>query len=164
MWMAGGGIKGGISVGETDELGSAAVDDRFHVKNLHATVLHQLGLDPNRLTLLLQRPRPEARRRRGGRADPADHLSPWWKRNRGKPEEIHHGRQETSNQPRKTRNTRNGQAGGAGLPTPPMIPTTGLSDSSTGLASFAPLRIQDIRAQLSCIKRLLEWNSIGFVR
>ena len=71
MWMAGGGIKGGISVGETDELGSAAVEDRFHVKNLHATILHQLGLDPNRLTLLLRRPRPEARRRRGGRADQA---------------------------------------------------------------------------------------------
>ena len=50
MWMAGGGIKGGVSVGATDELGAAAVDDRFHVKNLHATILHQLGLDPNRLT------------------------------------------------------------------------------------------------------------------
>ncbi len=50
MWMAGGGIKGGISVGETDELGSAAVSDRFHVKNLHATVLAQLGLDPEHLT------------------------------------------------------------------------------------------------------------------
>ncbi|MBI1918065.1 MAG: DUF1501 domain-containing protein [Planctomycetes bacterium] len=50
MWLAGGGIKGGVSVGETDELGSAAVRDRFHVKHLHATILHQLGLDPNRLT------------------------------------------------------------------------------------------------------------------
>ncbi len=50
MWLAGGGIKGGISVGETDELGSAAVSDRFHVKQLHATILHQLGVDPNRLT------------------------------------------------------------------------------------------------------------------
>jgi hypothetical protein len=50
MWMAGGGIKGGISIGETDELGSAAVTDRFHVKNLHATILYQLGLDPNQLT------------------------------------------------------------------------------------------------------------------
>ena len=50
MWMAGGGIKGGVSVGETDELGSAAVEDRFHVKNLHATILHQMGLDPNKLT------------------------------------------------------------------------------------------------------------------
>lgn len=50
MWMAGGGIKGGVSVGETDELGSRAVSDRFHVKNLHATVLTQLGLDPNNLS------------------------------------------------------------------------------------------------------------------
>ena len=50
MWMAGGGIKGGVSVGTTDEIGSAAVDDRFHVKNLHATVLNQLGFDPNKLT------------------------------------------------------------------------------------------------------------------
>ena len=50
MWMAGGGVKGGVSVGTTDELGSEAVDDPFHVKHLHATMLHQMGLDPNRLT------------------------------------------------------------------------------------------------------------------
>ncbi len=50
MWMAGGGIKGGVSVGETDELGGQAVTDRFHVKNLHATILHLMGLDPNRLS------------------------------------------------------------------------------------------------------------------
>ena len=50
LWLAGGGIKGGTSVGETDELGSAAVTDRFHVKNLHATVLTQLGFDPNGLS------------------------------------------------------------------------------------------------------------------
>ncbi|HXX93900.1 MAG TPA: DUF1501 domain-containing protein, partial [Planctomycetota bacterium] len=50
MWVAGGGIRGGVSVGQTDELGSAAVEDRFHVKHLHATILHQLGLDPNRLS------------------------------------------------------------------------------------------------------------------
>jgi hypothetical protein len=50
MWLAGGGIRGGQSVGETDELGSAAVVDRLHVKRLHATILHQLGIDPNRLT------------------------------------------------------------------------------------------------------------------
>lgn len=50
MWMAGGGIKGGVSVGTTDELGSAAVDSPFHVKRLHATVLHQMGLDPNGLS------------------------------------------------------------------------------------------------------------------
>ncbi|HUG89328.1 MAG TPA: DUF1501 domain-containing protein [Planctomycetaceae bacterium] len=50
MWMAGGGIKGGVSVGGTDELGSAAVEQPYHVKRLHATVLQQLGLDPNHLT------------------------------------------------------------------------------------------------------------------
>jgi hypothetical protein len=50
MWLAGGGIKGGVSVGTTDELGSAAVSDRLHVKNLHATVLRQMGFDPEKLT------------------------------------------------------------------------------------------------------------------
>lgn len=50
MWMAGGGIKGGISVGTTDELGSAAVESPFHVKRLHATVLNQMGLNPNNLS------------------------------------------------------------------------------------------------------------------
>ena len=50
MWMAGGGIKGGQSVGTTDELGSAAVESPFHVKHLHATVLQQLGLHPNQLS------------------------------------------------------------------------------------------------------------------
>ncbi len=50
MWMAGGGIKGGTSVGRTDEIGSTAVEDRFHVKRLHATILNQLGLDPNGLS------------------------------------------------------------------------------------------------------------------
>ena len=50
MWMAGGGIQGGVSVGKTDELGSTAVEDRYHVRQLHATILHQLGLDPNRLS------------------------------------------------------------------------------------------------------------------
>ena len=50
MWMAGGGIKGGTTLGETDELGGSAVTDRFHVKNLHATALHQMGLDPDKLS------------------------------------------------------------------------------------------------------------------
>jgi hypothetical protein len=50
MWLAGGGIKGGYSYGQTDELGSMAVENRMHVKRVHATILHQLGLDPNRLT------------------------------------------------------------------------------------------------------------------
>ncbi len=50
MWMAGGGVKGGTSVGQTDELGSAAVEKPFHVKHLHATALQLMGLEPNRLT------------------------------------------------------------------------------------------------------------------
>jgi hypothetical protein len=50
MWMAGGGVKGGVSLGTTDELGSAAAEHPLHVKHLHATILHQLGLDPNRLS------------------------------------------------------------------------------------------------------------------
>lgn len=50
MWMAGGGIKGGMSFGATDELGSTAVEEPLHVKRLHATILHQMGLDPNHLS------------------------------------------------------------------------------------------------------------------
>ncbi len=49
MWMAGGGIKGGVSFGTTDELGASAVDHPLKVSNLHATILHQMGLDPNHL-------------------------------------------------------------------------------------------------------------------
>jgi len=50
MFMAGGGIKGGVSVGKTDELGAHAIENRFHVRNLHATILTQMGLDPNKLS------------------------------------------------------------------------------------------------------------------
>jgi hypothetical protein len=50
MWLAGGGIKGGVSYGKTDELGSAAVENRLHVRDLHATILQQMGLDPNHLS------------------------------------------------------------------------------------------------------------------
>lgn len=50
VWMAGGGIKGGTSIGTTDELGSAAVDDVFHVKHMHATILNQLGFHPGSLS------------------------------------------------------------------------------------------------------------------
>jgi hypothetical protein len=50
MWMAGGGIKPGMKYGETDELGSQAVKDPLHVKRLHATALHCMGLDPNQLS------------------------------------------------------------------------------------------------------------------
>jgi Protein of unknown function (DUF1501) len=50
MWLAGGGVKGGHVHGATDEFGFAAVQDRMHVHDLHATVLHLLGLDHERLT------------------------------------------------------------------------------------------------------------------
>ncbi len=49
-WLAGGGVKGGTSYGETDELGEGAVVNRCHLRDLHATVLHLMGLDPTRLT------------------------------------------------------------------------------------------------------------------
>lgn len=52
MWMAGGGIKGGQAIGSTDEIGFRAVDKPYHVHDLHATVLHLLGLDHIKLTFL----------------------------------------------------------------------------------------------------------------
>jgi hypothetical protein len=54
IWMAGGGVKAGAVVGETDELGFGPVQDRVHVHDLHATVLHLLGLDHQRLTFRFQ--------------------------------------------------------------------------------------------------------------
>ncbi len=48
--MAGGGIKGGLRFGATDENGIAAVENRTHFHDLHATILHQLGLDHEQLT------------------------------------------------------------------------------------------------------------------
>jgi len=50
MWVAGGGIKGGISYGQTDELGYGIAENPVHVRDLHATLLHQMGLDHERLT------------------------------------------------------------------------------------------------------------------
>ena len=54
MWLAGGGIKGGITHGETDELGYYATKDRVHVRDLHATMLHLLGIDSKRFTYRFQ--------------------------------------------------------------------------------------------------------------
>jgi hypothetical protein len=51
VWMAGGGIRGGMAHGKTDELGFHAVEDRHYVTDIHATVLHQLGIDPRSLQL-----------------------------------------------------------------------------------------------------------------
>jgi hypothetical protein len=50
-WLAGGGIKGGIVHGATDPIGFHAVEQRHYVTDIHATVLHQLGLDPRKLTV-----------------------------------------------------------------------------------------------------------------
>ncbi|MEM6472995.1 MAG: DUF1501 domain-containing protein [Planctomycetota bacterium] len=50
MWMAGGGVKGGQVIGETDELGLHAISDRQHVHDLHASILHLMGLDNMELT------------------------------------------------------------------------------------------------------------------
>ncbi len=49
MWMAGGGVRPGIVVGRTDEVGLHAIEDRLHVRDLHATILHALGADHTRL-------------------------------------------------------------------------------------------------------------------
>lgn len=54
MWMAGGGIKPGFSYGETDELGYNAVNDIVHVRDLHATILHLLGIDHSRFSVKFQ--------------------------------------------------------------------------------------------------------------
>lgn len=50
MWLAGGGVQGGRIVGATDEIGLHAIEQRTHFRDIHATLLHQLGLDQHRLT------------------------------------------------------------------------------------------------------------------
>jgi len=50
MWLAGGGIKGGVTYGATDELGYNSVENVVHVRDLHATMLHLLGIDHQRFT------------------------------------------------------------------------------------------------------------------
>ncbi len=54
MWLAGAGVKGGQAIGATDEVGFQAADDPCHVSDLHATILHLMGLDHTRLTWLHQ--------------------------------------------------------------------------------------------------------------
>lgn len=58
MWMAGGGVRGGQVIGSTDEVGLHAVENKLHVKDIHATILYALGLDNMQLTYLHQG-RPE---------------------------------------------------------------------------------------------------------
>ena len=54
MLMAGGGLKSGVTIGQTDELGYSVVEDRIHVHDLHATMLHLLGIDHTKLTYRFQ--------------------------------------------------------------------------------------------------------------
>jgi Protein of unknown function (DUF1501) len=54
MWLAGGGVRGGLSHGATDELGYNAVDNVVHIRDLHATMLYTLGIDHSRLTFPFQ--------------------------------------------------------------------------------------------------------------
>ncbi len=83
IWMAGGGVRRGLVYGYTDELGVHAVDNVVSIHDLHATILHLVGLDHERLTYSLRRTRhftdrrtweggPRLARMRAGRA-PADH-------------------------------------------------------------------------------------------
>jgi hypothetical protein len=54
IWLAGGGVKPGITLGATDELGFHTVEDPVHIHDLQATILHLLGLDHERLTFAYQ--------------------------------------------------------------------------------------------------------------
>ena len=54
MWMAGGGVKSGMTYGATDELGYNAVEDVVSVHDMHATMLHLLGIDHEQLTVRFQ--------------------------------------------------------------------------------------------------------------
>jgi arylsulfatase A-like enzyme len=50
MWLAGGGVRGGLTYGATDEFGWHAVENKVHVHDLHATILHLMGIDHEKLT------------------------------------------------------------------------------------------------------------------
>ena len=58
MWMAGGGVRGGRTIGSTDEIGLHAVEDRLHIHDLHATILYLLGVD-NMQLIYMHKGRPE---------------------------------------------------------------------------------------------------------
>jgi hypothetical protein len=51
MWMAGGGIKGGVTHGKTDEFGYNILEDPVHIRDLNATVMHQMGIDHAKFTV-----------------------------------------------------------------------------------------------------------------
>jgi hypothetical protein len=49
-WLAGGGVKGGLAYGQSDEIGATVAENKVHVHDFHATILHLLGFDHERLT------------------------------------------------------------------------------------------------------------------
>ena len=69
MWMAGGGVKPGMTLGESDEFGFNATVDKVHVHDLHATILHLLGLRSHQADVPLPGPRFPADRCRGEMVD-----------------------------------------------------------------------------------------------
>jgi hypothetical protein len=54
MWMAGGGVKGGMSLGETDDFSYNITESPVHINDLNATILHCMGIDHNRLSVKFQ--------------------------------------------------------------------------------------------------------------
>ncbi len=66
MWMAGGGVRGGTVAGATDDIGLKAVEDPHHLRDIHTTVLHQLGLEQNALSYLHQGRRERLTEIQGG--------------------------------------------------------------------------------------------------
>jgi len=54
IWMAGGGVKGGVAYGQTDDFSYNIVENPVHVRDLHATILHLLGIDHSRFTVKVQ--------------------------------------------------------------------------------------------------------------
>jgi hypothetical protein len=54
MWMAGGGVKPGMTLGKTDDFGFHPIEDKVHVHDLHATILHLLGFNHEKLTYRFQ--------------------------------------------------------------------------------------------------------------
>lgn len=69
MWMAGGGVPGGTVIGATDEAGLRAVEERMHIHDIHATILHLMGLDHMRL-IYSHNGRPERPTLNEGEAHP----------------------------------------------------------------------------------------------
>ena len=53
-WLAGGGVRGGVTLGASDDFGFNVTEDRVHVRDLHATILHLLGFDHERLSYRFQ--------------------------------------------------------------------------------------------------------------